>query len=650
MLNSFKFWFMLVVVSLISTCFAQDKTIPIVEIDDDVITLAEFEKEYIRSNGNKRADLKGYKEFLDVYTGFRLKLKDAIEKGYEEDPDLLKEYEDYKKRVSKTYYQTKFIKSPGLRKYYKQSQLEFRVAHILVKIDTTRNENAALELANSIIDSVNNGSDWVEMAARHSGDPKTAENGGDLYYYSGAKLGGEFLKSLLVTEIGKIASEPVRSRFGYHIIRVLDKKEGIPAINAKHILIKGLDANGAVDEAKAKKLCKELHQRVINGESFEELAKQYSDDKGSGSRGGALGFLPRGRTVRPFDEVLFNTKPGEISKVFKTRFGYHFLTVVEYKEQPKFEEFVKLAGKTYDKAYFKNDFIEYTDSLFKHYKYEIVEKNLEKINDTFAEIRLNKVSADEKYTAFKDLIIVKYPENEFTFETIVNKYSNEERFQNSLLTAEFLKRLVRTQMENDVIEAEVKIVEENDTEFQNIMTEYKNGLLIFKLQETDIWKNVKIDEQDKKEYYEKNKDSFQWPKRLVVTGVSHQDKTILDSLVNVAKSKNGLSEETLKGFTNFEMKKDTILASAVKKIGRLLSNLNENEFSQPFKLKDGSWSVIYLEKKLAEMPKTYQESESEIASKILEHKNKVADKEYISRLKERYEPEYFYENLEQAFK
>ncbi|MFA8343448.1 MAG: peptidylprolyl isomerase [Rhodothermaceae bacterium] len=650
MLNSFKFWFMLVVVSLISTCFAQDKIIPIVEIDDDVITLAEFEKEYIRSNGNKRADLKGYKEFLDVYTGFRLKLKDAIEKGYEEDPDLLKEYEDYKKRVSKTYYQTKFIKSPGLRKYYKQSQLEFRVAHILVKIDTTRNENVALELANSIIDSVNNGSDWVEMAARHSGDPKTAENGGDLYYYSGAKLGGEFLKSLLVTEIGKIASKPVRSRFGYHIIKVLDKKEGIPAVSAKHILIKGIDSTGVVNEEKAKKLCEELHQRVINGESFEELAKQYSDDKGSGSRGGALGFVPRGRTVRPFDEVLFNTKPGEVSKVFKTRFGYHFLTVVEYQEPPEFKEFVKQAGKTYDKAYFKQDYVAYIDSLLKHYQYQIVEENLEKIGNAFAKRRLNEITIDQEYSTFKDLIIMKYSDNKFAFENIVEKYSKDARFQNVLLTAGFLKRLVKTQFENDVIEAEIKLVEDNDKEFQNIMTEYKKGLLIFKLQETDIWKNVKIEEQDKKEYYEKNKDNFQWPKRLVVTGVSHQDKNILDSLVNVAKSKNGLSEEILKGFTNFEMKKDTILASAVKKIGRLLSNLNENEFSQPFKLKDGSWSVIYLEKKLAEIPKTYQESESEIASKILEHKNKIAEKEYIKGLIERYEPEYFYENLEQAFK
>jgi len=650
MLGIFKFWFVSIIIVSISLSFAQNKNIPIVEIDDEVINLAEFEKEFVRSNGNKKKNLEEYKEFLDIYLGFKLKLKDAKEKGYEQDPLILKEYEEYKKRVSRTYYQTKFIKSPGLKRYYNQSLLEFRVAHILIKTDTTRNDATALAFSNSIIDSVNNGSDWNKMAEKHSGDERTAANGGDLYYYSGARLGGEFLQILLATDIGQIGSKPVKSRFGYHIVKVLDKKIGIPAVNAKHILIKGIDSAGVFNDDNAKKLCKELHQRVLNGESFETLAKKYSDDKGSGARGGELGFMERGRTVRPFDEILFNTRPGEISEVFKTQFGYHFLKVVEHKKLPTFGEFTKQASKTYDRVYYKQDFITYTDSLFKHYNYNIIEKNLLKIKDTFARIRLTELEKNKNYKSFRDLPLVNYPDKKITFNDIVNKYLSDTRFQNSFVTTEFLKRLVKTQMENDVIEAELKIVESADKEFQKIMNEYKNGLLIFKLQEEEIWKNVKINEEEKLKYYKKHKDSFMWPKRLAIIKINHKDKSYIDSLITIGKAEKVLSKKILEEFSGLTTASDTIIADTDNSISRLVNQIKINEFSKPHRLKDGGWAVVYLEKRFDKMPKTYNESESEISSIILEKKNKAADKKYIEGLKERYEPEYFYENLKQAFK
>lgn len=654
MLKSFKFCFFAIFILFSLVCLAQDKSIPVLKIENNILTLAEFEKEYLKSHGNKdssKDSLKSYKEFLDLYSGFKLKILDAKSKGYDTNTDLLNEFEEYKKNVSRTFYQTKYIKKPGLKRYYQQSMQEFRVSHILILSDSTRDFTATENFAKLLIDSLKNGADWNKFVKKYSGDENTIADNGDLYYYSGAKIQGEFLQALLTTDVNQIYSMPMKSRFGHHILKVTEKNIAIPAVRAKHILINHKDSTGAIDDAKAKKLSEELRERVLKGESFDKLAKKYSDDKGSGAKGGDLNFLPRRTTVNEFDQVLFNTKPGEVSEVFKTRFGYHFLTVVERQKNPSFKEFVKSASKTYEGTFYKQDFSKYIDSLAVLYNYTIKDENIGKINEAFSQVRVFEMADTiESYKKMKDLVLINTDNKKITFENIIDGASSVPALKTTSLSMNFLKYLVRKKVEDEVLSFEMELLEKNDTEFQAIMKDYKNGLMIFKLQENDIWKDVKISEEDKQEYFEENKNSFNWPKRLVIQKINHHKKTIVDSMVTVLKGKNEITAEALKDFSQYKITRDTILATAVNRVGRAALKLNEGEFSDSFRSKTGYWTSIYLIKKLDVTQKTYEESESEITSKLLELKNKAADKKYIDGLKEEYEPEYFYENLKQAFK
>lgn len=650
---NFKFNIVLLLVLAISSSFAQEKNIPVLKIGDSVVTLEEFEREYIRSTGNKNTDndkFENYKEFLDLYSGFKLKLIEAKEKGYDVDENLLKEFEVYKKTVSQSYYTTKYIKEAGMKELYKKSLVEYRAAHILLKADSLRDVEQSHKLAISIIDSLNNGSDWSNFVKKYSDDKTTLEKDGDIYYYSGVQLPQDIQYALFNTEVNQVYQKPIKSRFGWHIMRVTEKRDRIAAVRAKHILIMHKDSTGNYDEARAEKLCKELHQRVLNGENFSELAKKYSDDKGSGQNGGDLNFVPRRQTVKEFDEVLFNTKPGEISEVFRTQFGYHFLTVIEQKKPESYSDFIVAGSKLYDKKYYNVDYRRHLDKLIKEHNYEINNENIEKLNKKYFNLTLAELAKDEE--AIKEinkLDFMKSGKVDFTLESVIREFAGT-KFSVNKLSAELLSNLIRNKIEKKILSDITNKLDTNDEDFKKIMSDYKNGLMIFKLQENHIWNTIKVTSQERKDFYLKNKKLFKWPERLIIFKFNHSDSKTLEKVINVSKEVQHLNPDMFADIKDLEITKDTLLITNVNQFGRVAKKLKEGEVSSIFRTKNGKLSAVKLEKKLEIMPKSFKECTSEIASKIMEQKNKIAEKKYIDGLKESYEPEYFYENLKKAFK
>jgi peptidyl-prolyl cis-trans isomerase SurA len=170
------------------------------------------------------------------------------------------------------------------------------------------------------------------MAIAHSND-QAALNGGDIGWRKLAQLPELFSNELIDLPQGDV-TKPFRSGAGFHILKNIEQRGGGAAMveqtNARHILIK---TSEIMDDAQARQKLLDLKTRIENGEDFAKLAREHSEDTGSMLNGGDLGWSMPGMFVAEFEETLKNSKIGDISKPFKSQFGWHILQVVERKNE-----------------------------------------------------------------------------------------------------------------------------------------------------------------------------------------------------------------------------------------------------------------------------------------------------------------------------
>ena len=211
----------------------------------------------------------------------------------------------------------------------------YRIGHILIAVpDGASSEEIgeARERAERVLEELRAGADFANMAVTHSDGQKALE-GGDLGWRLASDLPTMLADAVLRLETGDV-SEPVRSASGFHLVKLVDRqgsqRQMIRQTLARHILIT-LDA--LTDNAEARRQLGVLRERIVNGEDFGELARIHSDDPGSASRGGELGWIDPGNTVPVFERTMDSLAPGAISEPFQSRFGWHLVQVLERRDR-----------------------------------------------------------------------------------------------------------------------------------------------------------------------------------------------------------------------------------------------------------------------------------------------------------------------------
>jgi len=217
---------------------------------------------------------------------------------------------------------------------------EYRIGHILIQVPSQAKKTVltkAKKKAEDLVKSLRNGANFEQTAIANS-DGRNALKGGDLGWRKEAELPSLFADIVPNLKKGSV-SDPIRSASGYHIIKLSDKRGGneqlVRQTKARHILIQESTIRS---EEQSKQLINELYQRVINGEDFAKLAKEFSDDPGSKVNGGDLNWINDGDMVPAFEKAMKATKKGEVSKPFKSRFGWHILEVTGYRQKDVAEE------------------------------------------------------------------------------------------------------------------------------------------------------------------------------------------------------------------------------------------------------------------------------------------------------------------------
>ena len=510
----------LVLVTL-AACSSKKKQV-VAEIGDEKIYLGEYENQYLKTQGNldsaKNSSIESRKEFLDLYIKYRLKVKDARERGLLKSEDIQNDLNQYKSNFVTSFLVDKEVVEPQIKALYDKKEYEVRASHILVNLPqqnkSVEDSIKAYQKANDILKKLKDGTPFEQVAFEMSEDNSAKQNYGDLYYFTAGMTVPEFEDAVYKLKVGDYTKEIVRTPFGLHIVKLTDKRKRSNGIRASHILIQEQkDSLGkTVDSMATYEKAKQVLQRIRNGEDFAAVATEVSQDPGSAQKGGDLGYFDRRRMVQPFDSVAFLLKVGEVSDLVRTPFGWHVIKVTDIKGYEPFEKQKEtLKGDFKRGPQFKSDYTKYLDKARKGFNFEIKEEGIVFLKSkldtakTFSQFNLDSLFSPQD----KETIIATYKDGKVSVADFISYLGRNRDFMASMATTENLSTVINNSADNAILmKVAVKENVEKDPDYIAQLTEYENGLLSFKVDQEELWRNIKITPEELSAYYDSNKDKY----------------------------------------------------------------------------------------------------------------------------------------------
>lgn len=559
---------LLIFVFLLSPIYllAQTKEV-LFTVDNNPYYTDEFVRVYKKNLDLVKDDSqKDLDKYLELFIGYKLKVEKANKLGLQNGSSYQNELKSYRNQLSKNYLNDSKVTNELVQEAYDRMQQEVRASHILVLVDEGASPADTLKAYQKVVaikKRLDAGEDFVTVAKDASEDPSAKDNGGDLGYFSAFRMVYPFENAAYRTKVGQI-SKPFRTRFGYHIIKVVDKRANRGEVTAAHIMLLKQDENGPKENAKS--TIEEIYQKIQQGENFESLAQQFSDDKSSSVRGGVLQRFGSGQlSSEEFENVAFGLKEkNQISTPFETQFGWHIVKLIEKHPvgtladtKAELEDKIKrdersllitnsLAKKMRSKYSFTKD-----AKVIGKVKSVVTDKIYDKswvVPDDFKEVNsvvltLNK---DKKVTAKPFLDFINNSQKGTLTSKPTSKLVDElfEKFTDEQLIAYYNENL-----ENEFLE------------FKYVMDEYRDGLLLFDLMEKEIWNRAKTDTLGLTTYFKNNIKNYQWKKRFQADILSSTDLKIIQKAQKFLKK--GKSLEYIKEQLNKDGKVNVISKSGL---------------------------------------------------------------------------------------
>ncbi len=487
------------------------------------VYLSEFLYVYTKNNVDDKNSFTpaSINDYLDLYIKFRLKVKEAEALGMDTLTSLSGELETYRKQLSKQYLYDRQVSEKLLEEAYERSKLEINASHILIGIDepglpadTLKAYKTALQLRNRVL----KGEDFAELAKKYSKDPSAQTNGGNIGYFTALQTVYPFETVAYATKKGDI-SMPVRTRFGYHLLKVNDVREAQGEITVAHILLKiptGADKAG-IEQVKLQ--ADKIYNSALNGEkTFEELVALYSEDKTTKTKGGLLPPFGTGRMVEEFEAAAFALKKdGDISKPVQTDYGFHIIKRITKKAQPTFEESKgELKKKIERDSRSEIAKSKLMDAIKKEYKFtENVKARQELFKLIGEKLPEGKFVWENKANLTKELFTLggqKYTQADF-----VVYLENKQKKKRSEPAQTVYDQYYEVYLEETLLGYEEGQLERKYPDFKNLMREYRDGILLFDLTDKKVWSRAVKDTAGLATFYEGIKGRFMYPERVKVT-------------------------------------------------------------------------------------------------------------------------------------
>ena len=611
----------LLLILFVSTAFSQNNEI--LKIDNQVVNKSEFEQIYWKNKKEKIASKKDLDEYIELFINFKLKVISAEELGLDTTKKFIDELSGYRNQLEKPYLTDTSITESLINEAYFRTINEINASHIMVKLGPNPNPSDTLKAYNKIssfLKSINSGElSFEKIAEESSEDPYAKTNAGNLGYFNAFKMIYSFENAAYKTPIGDV-SKPIRTRYGYHLVRPNSTRKAMGKVKTSHIMIttnQKLPNNNKITSEKIHTIYNDLNNGTL---SFEELANKFSEDRKSAKNGGEIGWISSGGNVYPeFEKTVFSlTKNGDFSKPFKTPNGWHIVKRLDYEPigdlksltyelKNKIEK--DMRGQKTKSSFIKKLKVDYADLIEELITLNELKKILKNENFDFKNMPLNK--------EIKGInnVILSIENRSYLIYDFLEYLLNLKKLDKNLIINNTLTKLYEKFVNQKLIAFEKTQLEKKYPEFKALMKEYRDGILLFEISDQMIWTKATKDTSGLKEFYISNTNTWKWPNRIKATIYTSESKKTISKAVSL-KKKKGINNDSLIKIIN---KENILSLSYESKIIEDFSKYNTSfeELKKGFNkliYNNDKWTTIYVEEKLPMANKKLKECEGLVVS------------------------------------
>ncbi len=527
-----------------SSVFSQKKKSPapaLFGINQRTIPADEFVYLYQKNHPDKKAEYTKEKvsQYMDLFINFKLKVEEARARGLDTTTAFIREYNSYRDELRKPYLPESRLVDSLVKLTYERLQEEVSAAHILIGIKPDATPADTLDAWKKIMEikrRVDSGEDFYHLASQLSDDPSARSNSGRLGYFTAMQLVFPFETAAYSGKPGEVVG-PVRTRFGYHLVRVEDRKPARGEVEVAHIMLR---SGTGRDEATTRDLIFEIFDQLKGGVSWTELCSRFSEDQNSKSNGCKLRPFGVGAmaSVPEFDRVAFSLqRPGEFSDPFQTAFGWHIVLLERKIPLPSFKDIepsLRSRVQRDERVQVSRDAVmQKLKARFSFTENLAAKENLLKAADSTLSAgrwRMRTWPSDEVIFTLSNRSVTTREFIEFV------KVSQE---KTALKPDVYVKQLY-----NQFVEAEInrtleeRIIIENP-EFKMLLNEYYEGILLFEIMEQEVWGRASVDSAGQWQYFEQNRAAYQAGERarsVIYSTANTENITALQAMLESGDS------------------------------------------------------------------------------------------------------------------
>lgn len=678
-----------VTLSLAAALAGMAQTDPVVmTVGGKPVTKSEFESVYHKNN-SKAGDPKSIRDYADLFSLFKMKVLEAESMGLDTLASFKAELAGYRRQLAAPYLTDKNTNESLLNEAYERLKTEVRSSHILIRCAETDFPKDTLEcwtranlirnallgkmptaaqiadydkllknatmiksdfikkdsaLYKSKLNSVKKlaeyykeaGDDKLQgIAPKTSDDPSVVDNKGDLGYYSALELAYPYETAMYNTKVGEI-SPLVRTKFGYHILKVYDKRPSHGEIFVSHIMVVFPKNATDVDKENAKKKINELYGKLKNGEKWEEVARLYSEDKQSSDRGGQLQPSKGAQWPKEFTDAAYALKNnGDISEPVMTPYGWHIIKRNDLKGLGSFEDMkselkTRVARDT--RSHMGRVALIANVKKESHFTENLKNRDemLKVFDTTYLSATWKAKNADK--LGNKEIITLgdkKYGQSDFA------KYLEQQMvFRSKTELKPLMDQLYYQWVEQVIVDFQDARLEQVYPDFKNLLKEYRDGILLFDLTDQKVWSKAVKDTAGLKAFYEKNKNNYLWGERAEVTNYKCADEKLaaeVRKMLSKGKTEKEITETLNKtSQLNVTVENITYLKGENKTVddnwkkGVVPTNVKSE--------RDNKYVVTVVNNVLPKTPKTLNEAKGMVTADFQTN----LEKEWIAYLKNKY--------------
>ncbi|MDE7418749.1 MAG: peptidylprolyl isomerase [Muribaculaceae bacterium] len=596
---------------------------------------SEFEYLY-HKNQQQQVDPQSLEEYAEMFKIYKLKVADALDHKLDTMSAFIKEMDQYKQDLATPYMTDSLYLNSLVKEAYDFSREEVEAFHImLAKSPSDQETRQAKAQADSIRSVLLNGGDFAELAAKFSVDRASSNNGGRMGYIVSGRFPYAFEKAAYTLAPGQI-SEIVESPQGFHILKGGKHRPARGTVLVEHIMKMVPPTATAEQQAAAKATIDSIYNAVVaNPNSFEDLARELSDDKGSGRQGGKLNWFGAGMMVEPFDSASFALEVNEISLPVKSQYGWHIIRKLDAKAPASLAELkpqvLKRIANPQDDRY---DLVDKNliSRLQKKHKGMLNEKNIDAL---CSEIKVNGLDSTWHARALDPaqlggIEIARVGKNSITLAEWAATVRPMVIPDGEEAAYEF-RRYVNHHLENSLKAAEYDWLYANEPDYRNLLNEYREGSLLYEASLREVWDKAAKDNDGLTDYFNAHKDEYKWTKPhvkgILVQATNDSVASLVRTGLREVSDDNGLKA----------LKKQFVGKASMD---RILMEEGQNPMvdnvifgGDPVTPNNKKYTVYFIfEPKLLEAPETMTDVRSLVTS---DYQNKL-EKDWVESLKTRY--------------